>query len=254
MIHTVPKGDRLVITVDGPAGAGKGSVCRALADRLPLAYLETGALYRALGLLALREEGGFPSESMLAHWAASMPFTFRVVAPHGAGEPRSFEGGGGKWHAFLADERVTDLLREENVGQAASRVAAMPSVRQALMAFQRRYGGGDDLILDGRDVGTVVWPDADVKIYLTASLAERAKRRALELQRSGANGSFPRVLAGMMARDERDRRRSHAPLVSAPDAIQVDTTGLTLVQAVQAVASHLPPTCLAYRAGPASAG
>ncbi|MBF0215095.1 MAG: (d)CMP kinase, partial [Magnetococcales bacterium] len=170
MSVTIPKGARLVVAVDGPAGAGKGAVCRAAATRLNLAYLETGALYRAVGLIAWRE--GVSEAAQLAAIAARMPFAYRALE-------------GGRYGAFLGEEEVTLALRDEAVGQAASRAAAVPEVRQALLGFQRRYGAGADLILDGRDVGTVVWPDADLKIFLTASLEERARRRALELQARG---------------------------------------------------------------------
>lgn len=216
----IPKGNRLVFAVDGPAGAGKGAVCRAVASYCHLAYLETGALYRALGLLAIQEQLTDPH--LLAERAARMPFAYRAL-------------GGAVFRAFLGKEDVTDALRSETVGQAASRVATIPSVRSALLAFQRLYGAGQHLILDGRDVGTVVWPDADLKIYLTASLEERANRRVRELQGVGKNASFPEIYAAMAERDQRDAGRADAPLKPAPDAIQLDTTQLTLTQSIDQV-------------------
>lgn len=224
----IPKGGRWVITVDGPAGAGKGAVCRAVAAQYNLAYLETGALYRALGLIALKTNIDAPQA--LAQQATTMPFAFRTTTP-GQGPT--------VWRAFLGEKDVTDNLREEAVGQAASRIAALPPVRSALLAFQRRYGDGQNIILDGRDVGTIVWPDADLKIYLTASLEERAKRRALELQERGENASLQHIRTWMAERDKRDSERSHAPLKPAADAIQVDTTLMTLTQSIQVVASHI---------------
>ncbi|MBF0179049.1 MAG: (d)CMP kinase [Magnetococcales bacterium] len=217
---TIAKGNRRVVAVDGPAGAGKGAVCRGAASRFGLAYLETGALYRAVGLISLRSGIGNPDA--LTRAAGEMPFAFRPV-------------GGGEYAAFLGDEEVTLALRAEEVGQAGSRVAAMPGVRRALLGFQRRYGQDRDTILDGRDVGSVVWPDADLKIFLTASLEERAKRRALELQARGETVIVENLIARMLERDQRDAERDHAPMCAAPGAILVDTTSLTLAQSREKV-------------------
>lgn len=221
--------DRKVIALDGPAGAGKGTVCRAVAAHFELAYLDTGSIYRAMGLLSLRREER--DEEALAALAAGMDFEFRFQA----GGPR----------AFLDGEDVSEALREEAVGSRASEVAAMPKVREALLAFQRGYGGERDAILDGRDVGTVVWPDASLKIFLTASLEERAKRRALELQERGEPVNYSQVQALMAERDARDSGRAHAPLAHADDALLVDTTGKTaeevINQVVQLVEQKLYP-------------
>lgn len=208
---------RLIVAVDGPAGAGKGTVCRAVAHRFAMAYLDTGALYRAVGLHALdlgREE---PEE--LAAWAAAMPLTFR-------------DDGQGGFLAWLGEEEISRRLRQEKAGDAASRVSALPPVRQALLAFQRHYGEPGAAILDGRDVGTVVWPDAPLKIFLTADLDERAKRRAFELQERGEVANFQEIRARMAERDARDAGRAHAPLRPAPDAVLVDTTGLSIPECV----------------------
>ncbi len=219
MTDRVAKGNRVVIAVDGPAGAGKGAVCRAVARELGLAYLETGAIYRALGLLTVREA---LADAQIVARATSMPFAYRAQD-------------GGNFRAWLADEDVTEALRAETIGQAASRIAAMPAVRQALLSFQRLYGGQSHLILDGRDVGTIVWPDADLKIFLTASLQERASRRVRELQGMGKNASFSEVYAAMAERDHRDAGRSTAPLQAAEDAVLVDTTTLTLEESIKQV-------------------
>ncbi|MBF0162048.1 MAG: (d)CMP kinase [Magnetococcales bacterium] len=216
----IPKGDRWVVAVDGPAGAGKGAVCRAAAEQCQLAYLETGALYRALGLLALQEQIAEPQA--LAERAATLPFAYQAV-------------GNGRFRAILAGADVTDALRGEAIGQAASRIAAIPAVRAALLDFQRLYGQGHNLILDGRDVGTVVWPDADLKIYLTASLEERAQRRLRELHETGKNANFAEIYAAMAERDQRDAGRADAPLKPAVDAVQLDTTRLTLAQSIDHV-------------------
>ncbi|MBF0097202.1 MAG: (d)CMP kinase [Magnetococcales bacterium] len=216
----IAKGNRVVIAVDGPAGAGKGAVCRAVASQLQLAYLETGAIYRALGLLALRE--GLQEDAAVVARATSMPFTYRSM-------------GNGQFAAYLAEEEVTAALRAEAIGQSASRIAAIPAVRQALLAFQRHYGGVQHVILDGRDVGTIVWPDADLKIFLTASLQERAERRVRELQETGKNANFTEIYAAMAERDQRDAGRSAAPLKPAADAVLVDTTTLTLAESIDRV-------------------
>ncbi|MBF0309173.1 MAG: (d)CMP kinase [Magnetococcales bacterium] len=209
---------RLVIAVDGPAGAGKGSVCRAVAHHFGFDYLDTGTLYRAVALLML--ERNWPEEeSLLAEAASHLDFRF---------ESRNAD----EFRAFLEGRDVSDNLREERVGEAASRVAAMPAVRQALLTFQRHYGGERDLILDGRDVGTVVFPEAPLKVFLTASLEARAERRALELQERGETASLSGVYARMAARDARDSGRSHAPLLPAADAVVVDTTLLTREQSI----------------------
>ncbi|MEO5334616.1 MAG: (d)CMP kinase [Magnetococcus sp. YQC-5] len=216
----VCKANRLVVAVDGPAGAGKGAVCRAAAARFGLTYLETGALYRAVGLFSIRQ--GIVTPEALAEVAAVMPFAFRNM-------------GEGRYGAFLGAEEVTLALRAEEVGQAASRIAALPGVRKALHGFQRRYGEGANLILDGRDVGSVIWPDADLKIFLTASLEERAKRRALELQARGEAVNLRELITRMLERDTSDASRTHAPMEPAAGSVVVDTTELTLAQSQETV-------------------
>ncbi len=218
----VEKGSRFVVAVDGPAGAGKGAVCRAVAARFGFDYLDTGSIYRAVALLSLRADVSADAVEKLAELAARMPFAFRETQGLG-------------FRAFLGREDVSDALREERVGRRASRVAALPPVREALLTFQRLYGGGNDIILDGRDTGTVVWPDADIKVFLTADLEERAKRRALELQGKGETVSFPKIRDMMAERDARDSSRAHAPLAPAPDAHHIDTTTLTLEESIAAV-------------------
>ena len=211
---------RLIIAVDGPAGAGKGSVCRAVAEQFDLAYLDTGAIYRALALLSLRS--GVTDTCALAHVAAEMPFAFRRLV-------------GSQYAAFLHEEEVTLLLRQEQVGERASLLAALPAIRTALLGFQRRYGGAQNAIFDGRDIGSVVWPEAQLKIFLTADLTVRAKRRALELQPGGEADNLHQIEIRMAERDARDANRIHAPLVAARDVVVVDTTYLTLEQSTARV-------------------
>lgn len=212
--------DRLVVALDGPAGAGKGTVCRAVARRCGLAYLDTGSIYRAVGLLSL--EKGLEKGKDIANVASSMDFSFRLLENN-------------EYHAFLNGVDVSRQLREERVGEQASKVSALPEVRAALLDFQRAYGGAENAILDGRDVGTVVFPDAGLKIFLTASLEERAKRRALELQAREETVSLSEIRQRMAERDARDAGRTHAPMAHAEDAVIIDTSDLSPQEASERV-------------------
>jgi cytidylate kinase len=195
----------MVVAIDGPAGSGKSSVARAVARELHYTYLDSGAMYRAVALAAL-QRGREPAE----------------VAP-----AVQIELGD---RVLLDGRDVTDAIREPDVSSAASRAAAQSAVREAMVAQQRRLLANGDWVAEGRDIGTVVAPDAEVKVFLTADPAERARRRALEL---GADPA--RVLAEQTIRDERDRTREHSPLAPAPGAVILDSTGLTLDQVVAQV-------------------
>ncbi len=221
---------RLVVAVDGPAGAGKGAVCRFVAVKFHLQYLETGALYRAVALLSLRFGGLTEDPERLAGLARGMAFQYHPVKD--------------RFIATLDGEDVTLALRDESVSMEASRVAALPAVRKALLDFQRGYGGDKNILLDGRDIGTVVFPEAQLKIFLTASVEERAKRRALELQERGETVSLPRVLEEMRLRDTRDRERAASPMLAAEDAVLVDTTSMTLAESQQRVAALITPALI----------
>src|SRR5215212_3939440 len=195
----------MVIAIDGPAGAGKSSVARAAAERLGFTYLDSGAMYRAVACRA--ESDGAE--------AAEVARTVRLEL----GERVRLDG-----------EDVTERIREPWVSEAASRVSSDPAVREALVAQQRRILAEGDWVAEGRDIGTVVAPAAEVKVFLTADPAERARRRAAEL-----GGDEQVVLRELILRDERDRSREASPLVAAPDAVPVDTTGLTLDQVVDQI-------------------
>jgi cytidylate kinase len=195
----------MVIAIDGPAGAGKSSVARAAAERLGFTYLDTGAMYRAV-----------------AYWASTVHLDPALVA-------RSTRIEVGE-RVVLDGHDLTEHIREPWVSDAASRVSADPAVREALVAQQRRILREGDWVAEGRDIGTVVAPEAEVKVYLTADPAERARRRAAEL---GTDAE--RVLADLVERDERDSQRAHAPLVPAPDAVPVDSTGLTPEEVVEQI-------------------
>ncbi|MEQ8699077.1 MAG: (d)CMP kinase [Bauldia litoralis] len=201
----------MIISIDGPAAAGKGTLAKRIAARLDLAYLDSGALYRAVGLAVLNA-GGDPADPDTATAAAE-------ALDHGTlGAP---------------------ALRTDRVAAAASQVAAIPSVRAALLDFQRRFAatppdGKAGAVLDGRDIGTVVCPDADVKLFVTASVEERARRRVKELLERGEEAIYGAVLQEMQDRDARDRDREVAPLTPAEDAIVIDTTDLDADAALEA--------------------
>ncbi|HUO71404.1 MAG TPA: (d)CMP kinase [Solirubrobacteraceae bacterium] len=197
----------MVVAIDGPAGAGKSSVARAVARRLGFTYLDSGAMYRAVALAAL-QRGAQP---------ASVAGAVRIELGD---------------RVLLDGDDVTEAIRVPEVSEAASRAAADPAVRAAMVAEQRRLMRSGDWVAEGRDIGTVVAPDAEVKVFLTADPAERARRRAAEL---GAD--LDTVLAEQAIRDERDRTRAHSPLEPAPGAVELDTTGMTLEQVVEWVAA-----------------
>jgi cytidylate kinase len=206
----------MLIAIDGPAGAGKSTVTRAVARELGFAYLDSGAMYRCVGLLALESPGGEP-----AALARSAQIDF--VGGAKVGDPGL---------GVLLDGRdVSKEIRTAAVSEAASHVAADPGVRAALVAKQRDLIAQGDWVAEGRDVGTVVAPGAELKVYLTADPAERARRRAAEL-----GGEQAIIMAEQALRDERDSTRAHSPLEAAPGAVVLDTTGMSIERVVERVA------------------
>ncbi|MEW6298466.1 MAG: (d)CMP kinase [Thermodesulfobacteriota bacterium] len=208
----------LIIAVDGPAGAGKSSSSRLLAERLGYRYIDTGALYRAVGLLAL--EQNVDLEDHAAVVALCDRLDLRFVS--GAEGTRLLLGG----------RDVTAEIRRPEVSQMASKVSALPGVRQRLLTVQRELGRGGGVVMEGRDIGTVVFPDADIKFYLDASPEERGRRRHAELGAQEGPESLATTMREMAERDRRDSARAHAPLQRAADAVLVDTTALTLEEVV----------------------
>ena len=207
-----------VITVDGPSGSGKGTVCRLLADKLGWDVLDSGAIYRVLSLAALHHQIALDNEEALVPLAANLDVQFLVDSQTNAGK------------VILEGEDVTSTIRNEEVGAAASKVAALPRVREALLRRQRAFKTERGLIADGREMGTVVFQDAPLKIYLTASAQERARRRYVELNERGLDVTLSGLLQDIQARDERDMNRTVAPLVPADDAIEIDTSELNAQQ------------------------
>ncbi len=209
-----------VVTIDGPAAAGKSTTARALAERLGVRVLDTGAFYRAVALRALRD--GVPLEDAGAvHAAASAS---RI----------DFAGSPSRAHVFLDGADVTEAIRTPEVSEAASRVAAVPEVRRLLVSWQRAMAEAGPLVGEGRDLGTVVFPAADVKLFLDADLETRAQRRCRELQARGIAVALDAVREDLARRDQRDRTRSESPLRPAAGATVVDTSGMSLDEQVEA--------------------
>jgi CMP/dCMP kinase len=208
-----------VVAVDGPAGAGKSSACRALARRLGFTYVDTGAMYRAVGVLA--DERGIALDDDGALAALVGGLTFELPA------------GGTR---LVADGRdLTDAIRDARAGELASRVSTRPVVRTRLVELQRALGRGGSVVMEGRDIGTVVFPEATVKLYLTAEPRERARRRARELEARGETVDVEALARDLAARDARDQGRAHSPLRPAEDAVTLDTTSLDLDGVVDAM-------------------
>ncbi len=210
-----------LITIDGPSGSGKGTVCHILAKKLNWNLLDSGALYRILAFAALQEKISLDDADKLSKLALNLQV--------------SFESNGVGVDTLLAGENVGDKLRTETVAQAASQVASMQVVRDALLARQKAFRQAPGLIADGRDMGTVVFPDAPVKVFLDASAEERAQRRFNQLQEKGFNVSIAQILSEIKERDFRDRNRAVAPLRPAEDALVIDSTSLTIDEVVNQV-------------------
>lgn len=212
-----------VITVDGPGGAGKGTISLAVAHQLAWSYLDSGALYRVLGLSASRKGISPEDEAELAAEAAQLGVSF------GADDPTLGV------RVLLDGEEVTRDIRTEAAGKAASQVAAVPAVRGALLQRQRDFRQPPGVVADGRDMGTTVFPDAELKIFLTASAEERAKRRYKQLIEKGDDANIRALQQEIEARDRADSERSVSPLRPAEDAVMLDTTSMSIEEVVSAV-------------------
>ena len=210
------------IAIDGPAGAGKSTLARALARELGYLYVDTGAIYRTVALRA-REAGANPSDP-------------EQVAPLLEElDLRMDYGGDGVQRMYLSGRDVTDAIRENEVSALASKVAALPAVREFLLEFQRRQAREHNVVMDGRDIGTVVLPQAGVKVFLTAAPEARARRRTAELLQRGQDADFDEILREIRQRDQQDENRPVAPLRQAEDAVRLDTTNLDLKGSLEAL-------------------
>jgi cytidylate kinase len=207
----------VVVAIDGPSGAGKSTIARRLAERLSFTYIDTGAMYRAVALWALRQNIAWSDMMAMEELAKAAEID---LAPG---------------RISLNGEDVSDAIRTPEVSNGASKIAVIPGVRRAMVAKQREIGQRSSVVMEGRDIGTVVFPEADVKVFLDAQLAERVRRRMRELREKGGSISESQLTAEMAERDRRDSTRSDAPLAQAPDATYLDSTSLDLDEVEEAI-------------------
>ncbi len=223
---------RPVVTIDGPAGAGKSTVSRALAERLGFTYLDTGALYRAVALAAGDDDPALAERiDACADTAAIAAADEQALARLAASLPLRFSQNGTR--LAIGGRDVSEAIRTPEISQRASKISALPAVRAALLDVQRRIGEAGGVVAEGRDVGSVVFPDAEIKIFLTADVAERARRRAAELRARGIPCTEEEVRSEIERRDARDAERAAAPLVCPPGAVVVDTSSRTAEQVLE---------------------
>lgn len=215
MAETKPR--RVVVAIDGPAGAGKSTIAKRLAERLQFTYIDTGAMYRAVALWGVRQNVGFEDMHRMEQLAIAAEIE---LAPG---------------RISLNGEDVTQAIRTPDVSNGASKIAVIPGVRRAMVAKQREMGERTSVVMEGRDIGTVVFPNADVKVYLDANLRERVRRRLEEVRAKGDPITEEALAAQMQERDRRDSTRSDAPLAQAPDAIYLDSTGMAIEEVEEAI-------------------
>jgi cytidylate kinase len=232
LCQTSESTEPLVVAIDGPAGAGKSTVARRLADRLGIPYLDTGAMYRAVALLAIRAGLADPLDEAAQLRVADL------AAEHSIG----LEGDDGIVRVIVDGEDVSEAIRTPECALMASAVSAVSGVRRALVPIQRRLGLAHGCVMEGRDIGSVVFPDARLKVFLTASSDERARRRQLELRQKGIDTSVDEVKQQQHQRDVQDSSRADSPLQVARGSVVVDSTGLTLDEVVERLLSELRAT------------
>ncbi len=209
------------VAIDGPAGAGKSTIAKMVSKKLGYIYVDTGALYRSIGYFVLKNGGDIDNADSVVSFLPQIQVEIKFID--------------GVQHVFVNGEDVSDKIRTEEVSQAASKASAIPAVREFLLDLQRSFAEKYNIVMDGRDIGTVVLPNATVKIFLTASAEERANRRYLEQKERGYDVNYDDILADIKERDYRDMNREIAPLKCADDAIYLDTSPNTVEQSIQAV-------------------
>jgi len=214
-----------VITIDGPSGAGKGTVARIVADQLGWHLLDSGAIYRVLAVAIQHHQLTLDDEDHIIPMAAHLDVQFEISSK-------------GEGKVILEGENVTDIIRTEEVGELASKVAAFPRVREALLRRQRAFSVSPGLVADGRDMGTVVFKQAPVKVFLTASAEERAERRFNQLKEKGIDVNIARLLDDIRQRDERDQNRKVAPLIPAQGALIIDSTNISIMEVVNKILTY----------------
>ncbi|MBQ0060105.1 MAG: (d)CMP kinase [Lachnospiraceae bacterium] len=213
------------IAIDGPAGAGKSTIAKAVARELGYIYVDTGAMYRAMALYMIQQNIGEENWEAQAFTAESADITIRFID--------------GTQHVILNGQDVSDVIRTSEVSHMASVTSANPAIREKLVALQQKLAASESVVMDGRDIGTVVLPEAQVKIYLTASSAERARRRYKEMEEKGTLGSetLASIEEGIIERDYRDSHREHSPLRQAEDAVYLDSSDLTIEEVIARILS-----------------
>ena len=215
-----------ILTIDGPSGSGKGAISKCISEKLGWHYLDSGSLYRALGIAAIKNKIDINNEAALVELIGRVNLEFKRIEP-------------GLWAVLLNGEEVRSQLATEEVGQVASKIAVFEKVREGLLAKQQAYQAMPGLVADGRDMGSVVFPNAAYKVYLTASADERGKRRYKQLIEKGINANLLDVIQDIEQRDERDKNREMSPLVVPNDAIYIDSSDKTIDEVVQQVLNLL---------------
>lgn len=213
--------NRFSIAIDGPAGAGKSTIAKELAKDLSCIYIDTGAMYRTVGLASMRAGKDYTQEEAVSHLLANIHIEIKYT--------------NGIQTIYLNQEDVSLAIRTQEVATAASKVATYPKVREALVEMQREMQKSTSVVMDGRDIGTVVLPQATLKIFLTASAKERAERRCLEYRQKGLEADFDQILKEIEERDYQDANREVSPLKKAEDAVEIDTTALTIEDIVESI-------------------
>lgn len=212
---------RPIVAIDGPAGAGKSTVAKGVADKLGYLYIDTGAMYRAIAWTVLKAGVSISDQKAVVAQAMRTDVSLATIE--------------GEQHVFANGEDISQAIRTPEATRASSPVSAIPGVRKRLVDLQRKMASEGGVVMEGRDIGTVVFPNAEVKVFLTASAAERARRRVEQMKAMGLEADIERVAAEMRERDLRDSSRATAPLVQAADAVLLDTDGLSVEQVIDAI-------------------